>query len=244
MTGAGQESGPVAPAGTAAGRIMYLRTMSTDTFDEQIETITGALGDATRRGIYVIIREAHEPVTAAQIAQAFDIHPNVARHHLDRLFENGFIRVSDRKPSQPTAGRPAKRYEVTDKAVSLQYSSRKYDQLAELLTSIIEQLDDGSALTIAERVGHDYGRRLGTEIGIPDDEGYEMAALAVARAMMGEGLGASTVPGENRIVAQFCPLAGDEPSEIIARIDHGIVQGLLESAAERPVEIEVGHPDH
>ena len=216
--------------------------MPAETFDEQIETITGALGDATRRGIYVMIREAHEPVTAAQIAQAFDIHPNVARHHLERLVDNDFIRVSDRKPAQPTAGRPAKRYEVTEKAVTVQYSSRKYDRLAELLTNVIEKLDDGSALDIAEQVGHDYGRELGTEIGIPEDEGYEMAALAVATAMMGKGLGASTVPGENRIVAQFCPLADDEPSAIIARIDHGIVQGLLESAAERPVSIEVGHP--
>ena len=139
--------------------------MAAETFDEQIETITGALGDATRRGIYVMIREAHEPVTATQIAQAFDIHPNVARHHLDRLVDNEFIRISDRKPSQPTAGRPAKRYEVTEKAVTVQYSSRKYDRLAELLTTVIEQLDDGSALDVAERVGHDYGRELGTEIG-------------------------------------------------------------------------------
>ncbi|MDJ0791628.1 MAG: helix-turn-helix domain-containing protein [Acidimicrobiia bacterium] len=217
--------------------------MTSETFDEQIESLTGALGDATRRGIYVMIKEAHDPVTAAQIAQAFDIHPNVARHHLDRLAESHYIRVTDRKPSHPTAGRPAKRYEVTEKAVSVQYSSRKYDRLAELLTNVIERLDDGTALDVAEQVGHDYGRLLGTEIGIPEDEGYEVAALAVAHAMMGRGLGASTIPGENRIVAQFCPLAGeDEPSPIVARIDHGIVQGLLESAAERPVDIEVQHP--
>ena len=217
--------------------------MSSETFDEQIETITGALGDATRRGIYVMIREAHEPVTAAQISSAFDIHPNVARHHLDRLAADDFIRVSDRKPAQPTAGRPAKRYEVTEKAVSIQYSSRKYDRLAELLTEVVERLDDGRAGEIAEQVGHDYGRTLGAEIGIPEDEGFEIAALAVARAVMGEGLGASTVPGENRIVAQFCPLADGEndQSKIVARIDHGIVQGLLERAAERPVSIEVDH---
>ncbi len=59
----------------------------------------------------------------------------------------------------------------------------------------------------------------------------------------GKGLGASTVPGENRIVAQFCPLCddGQEQPEIVRRIDHGIVQGLLESAAERPVAIELQH---
>lgn len=217
--------------------------MTAETFDEQIQDITGALGDATRRGIYVMIRESHEPVTAAQIAKAFDIHPNVARHHLDRLTSSDFIRVSEARPEHPTAGRPAKRYEVTEKSVSLQYSARKYDKLAELLTAVIERLDDGTALDIAEEVGHDFGRALGAEIGIPEEEGYEEAAMAVATAMMGKGLGSSTVPGENRIVAQFCPLADDTESgpEVVRRIDHGIVKGLLESAAERPVALEVGH---
>jgi predicted ArsR family transcriptional regulator len=215
--------------------------MSAETFDEQIEEITGALGDTTRRGIYVMIRESHEPVTAAQIATEFDIHPNVARHHLDRLLSNEFIRVSDRPPSRPTAGRPAKRYEITDKAVTVQYSATKYDTLAELLTDVITRLDDGTALEVAEQVGHDYGRQLGAEIGLPDEDGYEVAAMAVARAMMGTGLGASTVAAENRIVAQFCPLADEsaDGSEIIRRIDNGIVQGLLESAAARPVPLEV-----
>lgn len=215
--------------------------MAADTFDAQIAEITGALGDTTRRGIYVMIRESHEPLSAGQIAKAFDIHPNVARHHLDRLVENEFIRVSDRPPARPTAGRPAKRYEVTDKSVLVQYSASKYDTLAVLLTSIIEQLDDGRALTIAEEVGHDYGRSLGAEIGIPEDEGYERAAMAVATAMMGRGLGASTVPGENRIVAHFCPLAEDEDdmSAVIRRLDHGIIRGLLESAAQRPVPLEM-----
>jgi predicted ArsR family transcriptional regulator len=217
--------------------------MATESFDTQIEVITSALGDTTRRGIYVMIRESHEPVTAAQIAKAFDIHPNVARHHLDRLASSDFIRVSHARPEHPTSGRPAKRYEVTEKSVNLQYSARKYDKLAELLTAVIERLDDGRALDLAEEVGHEFGRSLGAEIGIPDQEGYEVAAMAVATAMMGSGLGASTVPGENRIVAQFCPLRDEsaDGSEVIRRIDHGIVQGLLESAAERPVELGVPH---
>lgn len=217
--------------------------MATESFDTQIEVLTSALGDTTRRGIYVMIRESHEPVTAAQIAKAFDIHPNVARHHLDRLASSDFIRVSHARPEHPTSGRPAKRYEVTEKSVNLQYSARKYDKLAELLTAVIERLDDGRALDLAEEVGHEFGRSLGAEIGIADQEGYEVAAMAVATAMMGSGLGASTVPGENRIVAQFCPLRDEsaDGSEVIRRIDHGIVHGLLESAAERPVELGVPH---
>lgn len=218
--------------------------MQSETFDKQIEEITGALGDTTRRGIYVMVREAHEPVTANQIASTFDIHPNVARHHLDRLLNEGFIRVSDLPVATPTAGRPAKRYSVTEKSVSIQYSARKYDRLAELLTQVIAELDDGTALDVAEAVGHDYGLELAGEIGLASDEGFEEAAMAIAQSMMGKGLGNSTDPAENRIVAQFCPLCttlATQP-EIVGRIDHGIVQGLLESAAARPVPLLVAHP--
>jgi len=218
--------------------------MHSETFDQQIETITGALGDTTRRGIYVMLREAREPVTANQIAVVFEIHPNVARHHLDRLLSDEYIRISDQPVSTPTAGRPAKRYEVTEKSVSVQYSSRKYDRLAELLTKVVAALDDGRALEIAESVGHDYGVELAGEIGLATDEGFEEAAMAVAQAMMGKGLGSSTDPDQNRVVAQFCPLCttvATQP-EVVGRIDHGIVQGLLESAAARPVPLLVEHP--
>jgi predicted ArsR family transcriptional regulator len=218
--------------------------MSSETFDKQIEEITGALGDTTRRGIYVMVREAHEPVTANQISSVFNIHPNVARHHLDRLRNEGFIRISDRPAATPSAGRPAKRYEVTEKSVTVQYSARKYDRLAELLTKVITELDDGRSLEIAESVGHSYGVELAREIGLASDEGFEEAAMAVAQAMMGKGLGNSTDPTENRIVAQFCPLCttvATQP-EVVGRIDHGIVQGLLESAAARPVPLLVEHP--
>lgn len=218
--------------------------MGSPTFDQQMESLTGALGDTTRRGIYIMVREAHDPVTANQIASSFDIHPNVARHHLDRLCNEDFVRVSDFAVDTPTAGRPAKRYEVTEKAVTVQYSARKYDRLAELLTQVISSLDDGRALDIAEEIGHQYGIELAGEIGLPSDEGFEEAALAVARAMMGRGLGASTDPVENRIVAQFCPLCTSESNlpEIVSKIDSGIIRGLLESAASRPVPLEVAQP--
>ena len=218
--------------------------MASETFNQQIETITGALGDTTRRGIYIMVREAHEAVTANQIAAAFEIHPNVARHHLDRLLHDGFIRISAVPVSTPSAGRPAKRYEVTEKSVNVQYSARKYDRLAELLTKVIDELDDGRSLDVAEAVGHAYGLQLAGEIGLASEEGFEEAAMAVAQSMMGKGLGASTDPSENRIVAQFCPLCSTTATqpEVVSRIDHGIVQGLLESAAARPVPLDVAHP--
>jgi hypothetical protein len=110
---------------------------------------------------------------------------------------------------------------------------------------VIDELDDGRSADVAHDVGRRYGKELGAEIGLPHDEGFEMAALAVARSMMGTGLGASTVPSENRIIAQFCPLCdtGKNQPDVVRQIDHGIVQGLLEAAAERPVALELGHLD-
>jgi predicted ArsR family transcriptional regulator len=213
-------------------------------FETQIEEITGALGDATRRGIYIMVRESHDPITAGQISESFQIHPNVARHHLDKLLNDGFIRLSTRPVDTPTAGRPAKRYKVTEKSVSVQYSAHKYDRLADLLARVIDELDDGRSAEVAHDVGRRYGRELGAEIGLPQDEGFEMAALAVARSMMGTGLGASTVPSENRIVAQFCPLSntGANQPDVVFQVDQGIVQGLLEAAEERPVALDLLHP--
>ena len=52
----------------------------------------------TRRGIYLFCREHAGPdsdgVTAAQVAEQFGLHPNVARHHLDKLAAGGYLEVA------------------------------------------------------------------------------------------------------------------------------------------------------
>ena len=99
--------------------------MDLASLDEQIADLTSALGDPTRRGIYVAIRESAEPMTAGEIAELFGIHPNVARHHLDKLAADGWLVVSHRRPagkSGPGAGRPAKTYEASKKEISIHFS--------------------------------------------------------------------------------------------------------------------------
>ena len=77
--------------------------------NQQIGDLAATLGDATRRGIYITVREAVEPVTAGQISDLFEIHTNVARHHLDRLVEDGYLQVTRRRRTErrgPGAGSP------------------------------------------------------------------------------------------------------------------------------------------
>ncbi len=73
--------------------------MDTIQFDQQVSDLASALGDTTRRGIYVTVRESSEPMTVSVIAGLFGIHANVARHHLDHLVSDGYLQVSHKRPS-------------------------------------------------------------------------------------------------------------------------------------------------
>ena len=89
--------------------------------DRSIGDLTASLGDPTRRAIYIAVRQSAEPVTSSSVAEIFQLHPNVARHHLDRLAADGYLRVTHRRPSGrsgPGAGRPAKCYEAAVTAVA------------------------------------------------------------------------------------------------------------------------------
>ncbi len=60
----------------------------------------------TRREVLAFLLRSG-PKTVKEIAQAFDIHPNVARAHLDLMVEAGFLATETRRR---TKGRPAKVY--------------------------------------------------------------------------------------------------------------------------------------
>lgn len=220
--------------------------MDNEAFDQQIADLTGTLGDATRRGVYVTVRESPEPMTASQIAELFDIHANVARHHLDRLVADGYLQVTRRRPpgrTGPGAGRPAKHYEPTRKNVSVQFPARRYDLLAELLLRVIERIAPDNAAEVADEIGREYGRELAAEIGFPDEAGYDTAAVAVARALMGVGFEVEARPGDHELVTRFCPFgesAKNHPA-IVCQLDQGLVTGLLEGTEQIPVAIVNAH---
>ncbi len=220
--------------------------MDTTQLNQQIGDLAATLGDATRRGIYITVRESVETVTAGQIAELFGIHTNVARHHLDRLVEDGYLQVTRRHHSErrgPGAGRPAKHYETTDKEISVQFPLRRYDLLAELLARIVERVAPDTAAELAEEVGREYGRELAAEVGLAQDEGFETAVTAVARVLMGVGFESEANADDRVIVTRFCPFgeAASKHPEIVCKLDQGIVAGLLESANAQGVPVVIPH---
>lgn len=208
--------------------------MTSQDFDRTFGDLAATLGDPTRRGIYVTAREAGDPVTAGRIAEAFGIHPNVARHHLDRLVEDGYLRISERRaPGASGAGRPAKGYEATDKEILLSYPARRYDLLAELLVRVLHRVAPEEGPAAAEQIGLEYGRELAAEVGVAgEEEGVAEALTSVARALMGVGFGVAPDDGERMLLTNHCPFgttAADHP-EVVCRLDQGIVRGLLEAS--------------
>ncbi|HEY5578664.1 MAG TPA: helix-turn-helix domain-containing protein [Acidimicrobiia bacterium] len=204
--------------------------MDSRQLDSTLADLTSSLGDATRRGIYLMVRASQEPVTVSDVAESFGIHPNVARHHLDRLASDGYVKVSSPATARrPTgAGRPAKAYRATSKEIDLHFPAQRYDLLSELLVMVVEKVAPENLADVAREVGRDYGRALASRLDTHDQKGFEAAVKAVAGAMRGVGF-EMAAHGE-RLVTNHCPFgttATDHP-DLICSLDQGMVTGMME----------------
>jgi predicted ArsR family transcriptional regulator len=207
--------------------------MDTRQLERTLSDLTSTLGDPTRRSIYLTVRESVEPMTAAHIATAFNIHANVARHHLDRLADEGYLEVTRKRPdgqNGPGAGRPAKCYTSTDKEIELQFPARRYDLLADLLIRVVQRLEPERASEIAAQVGHEYGVELAGTLELPD-AGFDSALAAVQQAMVNVGFAVNTNTNDRQLLMSHCPFgrtAFDHPA-VVCSLDRGIVNGLMEA---------------
>jgi len=205
--------------------------MDINTLDSRISDLTSSLGDPTRRAIYIAVRESSEPLTTSHIAGLFEIHPNVARHHLDRLTEDGYLEVSPKQTRRggPGAGRPAKGYQATAKEVSVHFAPRRFELLVEMLIRVLDEVSPDGVGDIAERVGRAYGQELASEIGTPEEPGYDGAVRAVASAMTGLGFSVDPDVAGQRLLTSHCPFgeAATTHPEVICSLDRGIVAGLF-----------------
>lgn len=227
---------------------MDTRSPDYATLEQRIGDLTSALGDPTRRGIYIAVRESAEPITTARIADLFEIHPNVARHHLDKLTEDGWLVASHRRPGAVAgAGRPAKIFTASNREVSVHFTPRRYELLVEMLMRVMERIAPPDLARVAEEVGAEYGAELAKEIGAPDDAGYSEAVQAVAVAMTGLGFSMDPDIDGQQLLTSNCPFgeaATDHP-DLVCSLDRGIVSGLIGALTTgcEPVLIPHSRPD-
>lgn len=204
------------------------------TFSATVSAITSAFGDPTRRAIYLFARDLEGGATAAQVADQFGLHPNVARHHLDKLAAGGYLEVAIERSVGAGAGRPSKHYRAVGEKVELQMPVRTDDLVLELLGKTLAALPRETAEHIAEEVGADYGRAMAAGLVGSDAQtaqrSLRSALQAVADALTAHGFASHAESRNNqlRIVNTHCPFgdtAIDHP--VICAVDRGMVRGML-----------------
>ena len=207
-------------------------------FTAAVAALSSSFGDPTRRAIYLHLRE-HPGSTVSSVATAHSIHPNVARHHLDRLAAAGHVVAT----SRPTGvGRPAKAYSVIDDSLAEAGSTRRDELLVALLERSLELLGPERAEQMALEVGESYGRRLAAERSVTDGQRTIRGAMSVvAAALTAHGFAARTEEhaGTHSVVADSCPF-GEAASHhpVLCAVDRGLVLGMLEGlGASRPAPV-------
>ncbi len=206
--------------------------LSPTDFASAVTAITSAFGDPTRREIYLFAHERSEGITAGETADRFDLHANVARHHLDKLTSGGYLEVvMARKESG--AGRPSKRYKTTQEQVSISVPVRHDDVLINLLGRALAKLAPEDAEQLAEDVGVEYGQTMAEALGNDAAQrSFRSALHTVADALTAHGFAAHTdkTSGQLRIVSENCPF-GEAVIQhpVICAVDRGMVKGMLSS---------------
>jgi len=245
-----------APARGDHGRSDSGPALTPGAFSAQVTAITSAFGDPTRRGIYLFARDHTGGVTAAQVAEHFGLHPNVARHHLDKLAAGGYVEVSVERTEGGGAGRPSKHYRAAADATPLEFPVRSDDLVLTLLGRSLSMLPPEQAEAMAEEVGAEYGRTMA--LGLRDVSAagetaqlsFRSALHTVADALTAHGFAAHADQRNNqlRIVNNHCPfgdIAIDNP--VICAVDRGMVKGMLKALygdTDPSIESSLPQGDH
>ena len=208
---------------------------SSASFTATVSAITDAFGDPTRRRIYLYVRDhvGDDGVTTSMVATEVGVHPNVARHHLDKLAAGGYLEVRSGRVAGGGAGRPSKRYHAVADAIT-EFPVRSDDLVLSLLGRALELLSPKDAERMAEQVGAEYGRAMAAGLtGEALDAGHRSmraAMQAVADALTAHGFAAHTESRNDRlrIINDHCPF-GDVALEhpVICAVDRGMVRGML-----------------
>ncbi len=227
---------------------MASSTTTAASFGAAVSAITDAFGDPTRRAIYLFVRDFEGATagsggaTTSVVAEKIGVHPNVARHHLDKLAAGGYLEVQSGKITGGRAGRPSKRYVAVADALT-DFPVRSDDLVLSLLGRALSRLPHDEAEQMAEEVGAEYGRAMAA--GLTGDalhaghRSLKAAIQAVADALTAHGFAAHAEGRNNqlRIINNHCPfgeVAMEHP--VICAVDRGMVRGMLSELYDNDID--------
>jgi predicted ArsR family transcriptional regulator len=198
-------------------------------FTAAVAAVSAAFGDPTRRDIFLQVR-AHPGLTASDVAATFSLHPNVARHHLQRLVDHGYLRVETGR-RESGVGRPSKQFFCVEDDLTFGLMQRRDDLLMRLLGEAMKRLGPEEAESMAAQVGEEYGRSLASRMTPNEGQRTIRAAMhVVADTLTAHGFAARAEDrGETTaVVSEQCPFGeASSTNPVLCAVDRGMVKGLL-----------------
>jgi predicted ArsR family transcriptional regulator len=193
--------------------------------------LSAVLADDTRYNIYrAIAEQPGTDVTVADVAARFHLHPNVARMHLSKLEQAGFLATDLRKTSG--GGRPARLYRLSDKVVTFGFPPRRYELLARLALGALEANGSVAKADQAARdAGLSEGRRVVAGERRPPRTPDEVMTL-VRRVAEDQGLLPELAWRDDGLHVTvhncaFRELSGTDP-ELVCGMHRSFLQGVVE----------------
>ncbi|HEY1826623.1 MAG TPA: helix-turn-helix domain-containing protein [Acidimicrobiales bacterium] len=198
-------------------------------FSAAVAAVSAAFGDPTRRDIFLHVR-AHPGVTATEVATTFSLHPNVARHHLQRLVDHAYLKVETARRTVGV-GRPSKQFFCVEEDAPLGLLQRRDDLLMRLLGEAMQRLGPEEAEGMAAHVGEEYGRSLASRMTPAEGQRTIRAAMhVVADTLTAHGFAARAEDrGETTaVIAEQCPFGeASHTNPVLCAVDRGMIKGLL-----------------
>jgi predicted ArsR family transcriptional regulator len=212
-------------------------------------TVLAALAEPSRRALYEHVVAAASPVSREQAAQAVGLPVHSAKFHLDRLVEEGLLEVEFKRltgRSGPGAGRPAKLYRRSSRAVDVSLPPRRYDLAGAILAEAIDAVTaTGASLTGAVAAA---AARTGRELASQPPTPRARRPLArVAQVLERYGYEPRVSPEGTEMALDNCPfdrLARDH-TDLVCSMNLALVDGAIDALGCQEVRARLEPtPDH
>lgn len=184
-----------------------------------------------RTEVLSLLRQADQPLSVAEVAEAMDLHVNTARFHLDGLVVDGLAE----RTAQPreTPGRPRILYASEGPPPG----PRSYELLAEMLTGLVSSLDDAGPATV--ELGKAWGRHLVERAAPSERVDAQEAVVRLNRVLDSVGFESEARATDKGVDVRLrhCPFleVAQKHTDIVCAIHLGLMQGALDELGA-PVE--------
>ena len=203
-----------------------------------------SLDEPVRRGLYRYVVARRREVGRDEAARALHISRALAAFHLDKLAEQGLLEVSYRRLTRrrgPGAGRPAKLYRRSGRALAFTLPARHYELAGRLLVRAVADAASPATRRALERAARAAGRQLGAAARRSARGGTASPrGLSEALAVLSEfGFEPTRTNGQVRL--SNCPFEAlaQECRPLVCGMSLALVRGALTGIRARGMRAEL-----